>query len=143
MKTPGKGKQRIAAGLWAMFLLAALAWAPAGTGPASSWATDPRSPEDVLRHKYPEPRFAPPEPALPPHGGVLVRTRGCLECHRFGEQGPRAGVDLYGVGRHLNAETIERLLRDPQGVNPGATMPGPDLTRAEALTIAEFLSRLR
>jgi cbb3-type cytochrome oxidase cytochrome c subunit len=74
-------------------------------------------------------------------GGVLVRTRGCLECHRLGEQGPRAGVDLYGAGRHLSAEAIERLLLYPQEVNPEATMPQPTLTRAEAQTIADFLAR--
>jgi hypothetical protein len=126
-----------------MLLLATFAWAPAGAGPLASWATELRSPADFLRHNYPEPQPVLPQPPIPPTGGVLVRTRGCLECHRLGVQGPRAGVDLYAVGRHMSAETIERLLLDPREVNPEATMPQPALTRAEALVIAKFLARLR
>ena len=116
MKATRREHRSMAAGLSAVLLLAAFAWATAGSGPAASWATEPRAPADFLRHNYPEPRFGPPEPALPPTGGMLVRTRGCLECHRLGEQGPRAGVDLYGIGRHLSAETIERLLLRPPEV---------------------------
>jgi hypothetical protein len=133
----------MAVGLWSVLVLAAFAWAPSAPDPASASATDPRAPADFLRHNYPEPRLAPLEPAPPETGGMLVRTRGCLECHRFGDQGARAGVDLYGVGRHLSPETIERLLLHPQEVNPDAIMPQPALTRAEALTIAKFLGRLR
>lgn len=52
-------------------------------------------------------------------------------------------MDLSRVGRRLDAETIERLLRQPREVNPDATMPTPPLTRDEAFSIAAFLSRLR
>jgi len=143
MKATRREHRRIAAGAWVMLLLATFAWAPAGSGPAASWATEPRTPADFPRHNYPEPRPALPEPTLPSTGGVLVRTRGCLACHRLGEEGPRAGVDLNGAGRHLSAWTIERFLLQPQAVNPEATMPRPALSPAEAQTIADFLARLR
>jgi hypothetical protein len=101
------------------------------------------APEDYLRHKYPVPQLRLPEPNLPPSGGVLVRTRGCLACHILGEQGDRGGVDLSRVGRRLNAEALERLLLHPRDVNPEATMPGPPITPGEALAIAEYLSQLQ
>jgi len=124
-------------------LLAALVLTPVAMGPVPSWAGDQISPQEFLRHKYPEPPVAAPELQLPPYGGVLVRTRGCLDCHRFGDQGSRNGVDLSRVGRRLDAETLDRLLRHPREVNPEATMPAPPLTRDEAFTIATFLFRLR
>ena len=126
-----------------IFLLAALVCTLVAIGPESSRAGDPFPPQDFLRHKYPEPPVAAPELQLPPYGGVLVRTRGCLDCHRFGDQGSRNGVDLSRVGRRLDAETLDRLLRHPREVNPEATMPAPPLTRDEAFTIATFLFRLR
>lgn len=123
--------------------MAAVSWALQPGGPAPSWAGDQQTPGEILRHKYPEPRLALPEPRLPPLGGVLVRTRGCLECHRVGEQGTQHGVGLYNVGRRLTAEDIGRRLADPKAADPAATMITPALTRAEALVIAEFLSRPR
>lgn len=129
--------------LWHCLVLAALVWAPAAMGPASAWAVDQMSPQDFLRHKYPEPPVAAPEIPLPPYGAVLVRTRGCLECHRFGDQGSRSGVDLSRVGHRMDAEAIDRLLRHPREVNPEASMPAPDLTRDEAFATAAFLARLR
>ena len=144
MKTPAEGNTRRAAGVRALLLLAVFAVAAEGAPSASSWASGGLSPQDfLLRHNYPDPRFAPLEPGLPPHGGILVRTRGCLECHRLSEQGARGGVDLSGVGRRLNAEAIERILLDPQGFNPQATMLRPPLTRAEVIAITEFLTWLR
>ena len=144
MKMPGRGKHRIAAGAWPALMLVALARAPAGEPAASSWAPEGPSPQDTMqRHTYPDPRLAPLEPMLPPHGGILVRTRGCLECHHLGDQGARNGVDLSGVGRRLNAEAIERLLLDPHDVNTEAAMLRPPLTRAEVTAIAEFLAWLR
>ena len=143
MKRPEEPKQRAAVGLWAVLLLAAFAWARAEMGPASSWAGEDPSPQEILRHMSPEPRLPFPEPDLPPSGSMLVRAHGCLECHRLGGEGHPGGVDLYNVGRRLNAEAIERLLQHPREINPEATMPTPPLTRGEALAIAEFLSWLR
>jgi hypothetical protein len=144
MKTPGRGKHRIAAGVWPVLLLVALARAPAGEPAAHCWAPEGPAPQDTMqRHTYPDPRLAPLEPILPPHGGILVQTRGCLECHRLGDRGARNGVDLSTVGRRLNAVAIERLLRDPHGVNTEARMLRPPLTKAEVSAIADFLARLR
>ena len=144
MKMPGRGEHRIAAGAWPVLMLVALARAPAAEPAAPSWAPEGPAPQDTIqRHTYPNPRLAPLEPTLPPHGGILVQTRGCLECHRLGDRGARNGVDLSTVGRRLNAAAIERLLLDPHGVNTEATMLRAPLTRAEVLSIAEFLSRFR
>lgn len=114
-------------GLWAFLLAAFAVWPPGGAGPTPAWAGEGARLEDRM------PR---------PPGGELLRSRGCLDCHRLGEKGNPRGVDLYNVGRHLDDAAIERLLRHPQDVNPGATMPSPFLTRWEALAIAAFISRL-
>jgi len=144
MKMPGPGKHWIDAGVWPLFLLVAFARAPAGEPAGSSWAPEGPAPQDTMqRYEYPDPRLAPLEPTLPPHGGILVQTRGCLECHRLGDRGARSGLDLSGVGRRLNAVAIERLLKDPHGVNTEASMLRPPLTKAEVTAIAEFLARLR
>ena len=142
LKDTRKPKRR-AAGLWGILLLVALAWPLVETGPGAPRAGHGGTAEEILRHKYPEPPLALPRPNLPPTGGALVRARGCLACHRLGEEGARAGVDLSRAGRRYGAESIERLLRHPRQVNPDATMPDPQLTRAEALIIADFLARLR
>jgi len=142
MEDISRGKGR-AAKPWALVLFAALSWALAATGAASPWTNEGATPEDFLRRKYPAPQVALPEPDLPPTGGVLVRTRGCLACHTLGEQGARGGVDLSRVGRRLNAEALERLLLHPRDVNPEATMPSPPITPGEALAIADYLSRLQ
>lgn len=144
MQTMEGSLRKTGRGAWprALLLLATLSWALATTGVASSRAGDVATPEDFLRHKYPVPQLPLPEPNLPPSGGVLVRTRGCLACHTLGEQGGRGGVDLSRVGRRLNAEALERLLLHPRDVNPEATMPSPPLTPGEALAVAEYLSQL-
>jgi hypothetical protein len=144
MKIPNRGKMGIGAGLWPVLLLLALTGAPAAELSASSWEPGWLSPQDtLLLHTYPDPRLAPLESVFAPHGGILVRTRGCLECHRLGEQGARDGVNLQGVGRRLNAEAIERLLLDPHEINTEASMLRPPLTRAEVASIADFLAQLR
>ena len=80
---------------------------------------------------------------LVPSGGELLRLRGCLECHRLGPEGNQNGVDLYSIGRQMDAGTIDRLLRHPQDLNPAATMQTQRLTRAEALILTDYLSHLR
>jgi hypothetical protein len=117
----------------------ACAWAVSGR--ESSSAGD-EMPGDIAGYNSPAPR-SPLEANLPPSGGFLVRTRGCLRCHSLGEQGARGGPDLSNVGRRLNAEAIERLLMHPRDVNPDATMPDPPLTRGEVLAIAEYLSQVQ
>ena len=144
MKLPDRGDKWIRAGLWPVLLVAALAGAPTTEPSASPWDPDGLSPQDtLLLHTYPDPRLAPLESILPPHGGILIQTRGCLECHRLGDRGARNGLDLSRVGRRLNAIAIERLLMDPHGVNTEATMLRPPLTQAEVSAIADFLVQFR
>ena len=98
-------------GLWAFLLGAAAAWPPGDAGPTPSWAGEGPGVENRLAR---------------PRGDELLRSRGCVNCHRLGEEGNPDARDL---------------LRNPQDVNPGATMPSQPLTRWEAVAIAEFLSR--
>ena len=113
-------------GLWAFLLEAAAAWPAGDAGPTPSWAGEGPRVENPLAR---------------PQGDELLRSLGCVNCHRLGEKGNPGPRDLYSVGRHMDDAAIERLLRHPQDVNPGATMPSQSFTRWEALAIAEFLSR--
>jgi putative heme-binding domain-containing protein len=47
------------------------------------------------------------------HGMALVRSKGCLQCHRVGVEGSTLGPDLSGVGAIRSADYIRQSIIDP------------------------------
>lgn len=74
-------------------------------------------------------------------GAALFKEKGCISCHRIGGAGGGLGPALDGVGSKRDAETLERIIRDPQSVDPQATMPPQrGLTDAEIDALAHYLA---
>ena len=76
-------------------------------------------------------------------GATLFQESGCFACHQLSGTGGEVGPDLTHVGSRLSQDMIERILTDPQAVNPEATMPVPSLSGAERDEIVKFLIGLR
>ncbi len=107
--------------------------------------------------RSPEPSATPPVVAGLARSGLDARVRGlvllgelgCVACHAEGGDHPRIdarrGADHVGVGGRVFAEYLPRFLADPNGVEPGTTMP--DLLRdhsgaaraAAAEALAQYL----
>jgi len=76
-------------------------------------------------------------------GASLFQEKGCFDCHRLNGIGGDLGPDLSRVGSRQSGEVIEKLLADPLSVNPQGEMPVPELTEAERLQLARFLTELK
>ncbi len=76
-------------------------------------------------------------------GATLFKDKGCFACHRLYDAGGALGPDLTHVGARLDRQTVERIMENPQGVNPKATMPAPVLTHEERDQLADFLTGLK
>jgi len=94
-----------------------------------------------------EPLAGPPDaPADRRAGERLVRTRGCLACHRVGElgqNGPFGGGDLSHVGDRKSPEWIHTWLAHPERLNPDHRMPVFSLSKDERRQLTAYLSRLK
>jgi cbb3-type cytochrome oxidase cytochrome c subunit len=97
------------------------------------------------------PRIAPVRPVEadkknpPPDGLTLVRSLGCLACHKLGdlgECGPYGGGDLSKIGAKRTADWIYTWLFQPDRINPERTMPQFELTPTERSQIAIALAQL-
>ncbi len=67
----------------------------------------------------------------------------CIACHSLGGQGGVVGPALDGVGDRLNAEFIQKWLRDPLAVKPDSKMPRLPLSEATITELVAFLSNLK
>ncbi len=76
-------------------------------------------------------------------GATLFKDKGCFACHRLYEAGGTLGPDLTHVGARLDRQTMERIMENPQAVNPKATMPAPALSHDERDRLADFLTGLK
>jgi len=76
-------------------------------------------------------------------GHVLFRDLGCTYCHRVGTAGGEVGPELTHIGRVRDAHWLRRLLRDPESVLPGGTMPRLFLSHAQVEALVEYLVSLR
>ncbi|MCA9053150.1 MAG: hypothetical protein KDA75_04900, partial [Planctomycetaceae bacterium] len=80
-----------------------------------------------------------------PDGLTLVRSLGCLACHKLGEEGsssPYGGGDLSHVGGKRTADWLYTWLLQPDRINPERTMPHFKLSPIERSHIAASLARL-
>ncbi len=76
------------------------------------------------------------------NGSLLFHKHGCIECHRFQDEGGMRGPDLTGVGQRLSNEYIDRYLRNPRAVDPQARMPAfPELSWKERRAIIAYLAQ--
>ncbi|MCX7422086.1 MAG: c-type cytochrome [Planctomycetia bacterium] len=80
-------------------------------------------------------------------GEVLLRSTGCLACHRVGELGgtspsPFAGPDLGNVGERRTLPWLVTWLAKPERLNADHRMPVFNLTDAERNQLALALWRL-
>jgi mono/diheme cytochrome c family protein len=80
-----------------------------------------------------------------PEGDLLLRSVGCLACHRageLGESGPYGGGDLSRIGAKRSRDWLHTYLGDPGRLNPHARMPAFKLSTAERAQLAGELARL-
>ncbi|MBI5359307.1 MAG: cytochrome c [Planctomycetes bacterium] len=72
-------------------------------------------------------------------GMALLQDKGCLSCHNYKGVGDE-DVPLEKAGEKYDAETLKKLIHNPQSVNKDASMPPQDgLSDAELETIVNFL----
>jgi len=105
--------------------------------------------------RQPERSLTPPVVAGLAHPGLEARVRGrvllgelsCANCHAAGSDDSRIdarrGPDLVGIGSRVLADYLPRFLADPNGVEPGTTMPDllRDLDDAARMKAAEELAQ--
>ena len=63
----------------------------------------------------------------------------CLGCHRLGGVGGRIGPDLSSLGTRLQADYVDRIVRDPQEVIEGTVMPKVEMPETMATLIVNYL----
>ena len=78
-----------------------------------------------------------------------LRSRGCLVCHAFGDEGSQIGPgpQLEGLSVRtqfagsidFNAENLKRWLANPPSMKPGTAMPNFSLSPSEIDEFADFL----
>lgn len=80
-----------------------------------------------------------PSPSRPSEpmerGETLFKEKGCLDCHRLGDQGGDFGPPLDGVGTRQSSEQLRQFL-----LNPPPAMQFLKLTAGEAEALAAFLA---
>lgn len=80
-----------------------------------------------------------------PDGLTLVRSVGCLACHKLGElgaTGPYGGGDLSHIGAKRTADWLNTWLATPDRINPERQMPLVKLSPTERSVIAAALAEL-
>jgi mono/diheme cytochrome c family protein/predicted nucleic acid-binding Zn-ribbon protein len=76
-------------------------------------------------------------------GKELFETVGCQACHSVNGKGSTFAPDLSRVGEKVRPSYLLEWLRDPAGVQPGATMPNLRLSDVEIRRLAAYLSTLK
>lgn len=104
-----------------------------------------------LWHINQPPRIVPLRPVEadkknpPPDGMTLIRSVGCLACHKLGEfgaSGPYGGGDLSHIGGKRTGDWLYTWLAQPDRINPERRMPVIKLTPTERTQIATALAAL-
>jgi len=87
-------------------------------------------------------------------GQLLFTSGSCALCHtiRGTSAAAQSGPDLTHLASRAELaagtlpnrrETLERWIRDPQAIKPGATMPGHNVSSADLRALASYLGSLR
>jgi len=77
-------------------------------------------------------------------GARLVAQNDCASCHKIRGEGGSVGPDLSFVGQRREIGWLKAYVRDPDSVNPSATMPAHTaLSEKEIDAIAAYLKSLR
>ncbi|RJP20883.1 MAG: cytochrome C [Deltaproteobacteria bacterium] len=78
-------------------------------------------------------------------GAAVFQTKGCMNCHSLEGTGGTFGPALDRIGSGMTAEEIERYVRNPRDVDPGAKMPAQkdNLSERELDEVARFLATLK
>jgi cytochrome c oxidase subunit 2 len=95
-----------------------------------------------------------PSPASVAAGKRIFQRTGCINCHTVADTNAngRYGPDLthfmsratLASGAAPNTpETLRAWIRDPNGIKPGAHMPGMHLTEQEVTALVDYLLTLR
>lgn len=75
---------------------------------------------------------------------VLLRDKlPCLGCHQLGSDGGRLAPDLATVRTRRSTEYIAAIVRDPQRVRPGTSMPRHPMPASQEQLIVRYLSTRR
>jgi cytochrome c2 len=73
-------------------------------------------------------------------GARLFTDHGCYGCHHIGAFGTPIGPELSRIGAKYSREDLVRWLSDPKSQKPNAHMPKLDLSHADVVALAAFLS---
>jgi len=88
-----------------------------------------------------------PDPAKVEHGRQLFEKNRCLLCHKLEGKGGTLSVALDGVADRRNAESLRRILRDPETELKDSTakvkMPKLPLTDDEVGALVAYLRTLK
>ncbi|HKH74066.1 MAG TPA: cytochrome b N-terminal domain-containing protein [Vicinamibacterales bacterium] len=78
----------------------------------------------------------------PTETAASVFARFCIGCHTIDGEGGKDGPDLSNIGEKRDAAYLQRLIADPEAVNPKAEMPSFEtrLSAAELDAIATYLA---
>ena len=76
-------------------------------------------------------------------GKRLFNGAGCNICHTVDITGGEVGPALTYIARKRNAENLERLLKDPDEINPGGKMPLLYLNELQVRALVSYLSVLK
>ena len=90
--------------------------------------------------------FVSPAPAAfdAAHAKEIIKSQGCLGCHRIAGSGGTFGPALDGVGKRLSAKQIRTKLLDPKSSNPNSAMPSfGQLPAKDLAAVVEYLEQLK
>ncbi len=85
-----------------------------------------------------------PYPGFPQstEAAASVFARFCIGCHTIDGEGGKDSTDLSRIGEKRDAAYLQRLIADPESVNPKAEMPSFEtrLSAAELEAVATYLA---
>ncbi len=77
-------------------------------------------------------------------GEELVKSLGCMGCHKIGDSGGSIGPALDKVGKRLEEAQIRKQLVDPKADNPKSMMPSYQrLSATELDALVDYLESLK